>query len=124
MPYPVYLVSSVGAPRDHHKIFIEKSKSGHGSTFQVTGNIQEGMKYECNLYEKPEDSVTFIGKLYIGTVDEGSLGRISYVLENIPPPSKQFDGAKRINPTEPLRRCQEWTKEAIQALKDEGLLEE
>jgi hypothetical protein len=124
MLYPVYLVSSVGAPRDHHKIFIEKNKSGYGSTFQVTGNIQEGMKYQCNLYEKPEDSVTFIGKSYIGTVDEGSLGRMSYVLENIPPPSKQFDGAKRMNLTEPLRRCQEWTKEAIQALKDEGLLEE
>jgi hypothetical protein len=124
MSYPVYLVSSVGAPRDHHKLFIEKSKNGYGSTFQVTGNIQEGMEYQCNLYERPEDSVTFIEKSYIGTVDEGSLGRISNVLENIPPPSKQFDGAKRINPTEPLRRCQEWTNEAIQALKDEGILGE
>jgi hypothetical protein len=124
MSYPVYLVSSVGAPRDHHKIFIKINKGGYGSTFQVTGNIQEGMEYQCNLYERPEDSAAFIEKSYIGTVDEGSICRISQVLENIPPPSKQFNGAKRINPTEPLRRCQEWTNEAIQALKDEGILGE
>lgn len=36
---------------------------------------------------------------------------------------KQFNGPKRIEPSVPLRRCQEWTDESIRALKNEGALQ-
>ena len=122
MSYPVYLVSSVGAPRDHHAIFVETDNNGYGFKFQVTGNIQEGMVYELKTGEKPEDSITFITKSYIGTTSEEDFDRIGSVLWAIPPPAKQFNGPRRIDPSLPLRRCQEWTKEAIQALKEQGIL--
>jgi hypothetical protein len=123
MSYSVYLVSSVGAPRDHHAIFVETGINGSGSKFQVTGNIQEGMVYQQKSDEKPEDSITFITKSYIGTISEADFARIQFVVGAIPPPAKQFDGPRRIKSREPLRRCQEWTNEAIQVLKDQGILQ-
>lgn len=40
----------------------------------------------------------------------------------IQPPKKQFDGPRRRYLDEPIRRCQEWTAEAIQALTSAGVL--
>jgi hypothetical protein len=36
---------------------------------------------------------------------------------------KQFEGPRRLYPGEPIRRCQEWTKEAVETLAAEGVLE-
>lgn len=123
MPHSVYLVSYVGAPRDHHAIFVETNSDLSGYIFQVTGDIQRGMSFGHKSAKKPEDSASFVAKSRIGTVSETDFARVQSVIEKIPPPPKQFNGPKRINPNEPLRRCQEWTNEAIQALKDEGILQ-
>ncbi|KAF1363113.1 hypothetical protein EJ07DRAFT_163025 [Lizonia empirigonia] len=103
MPHSVYLVSYVGAPRDHHAIFVEMNSDLSGYIFQ--------------------DSASFVAKSRIGTISEVDFARVQSVIEKILPPPKQFNGPKRISPSEPLRRCQEWTNEAIQALKDEGILQ-
>jgi hypothetical protein len=112
MSYNVYLVSNIGAPRDHHCIFVETNDDESGYIIQVTGNIQNGMTFG------------FVGKEHIGTVSKDKYNEIQRVAETIETPKKQFDGPKRINPKEPLRRCQEWASEAVQALKDAGVLEE
>ncbi|OIW24522.1 hypothetical protein CONLIGDRAFT_636706 [Coniochaeta ligniaria NRRL 30616] len=50
--HPIYLIASLGAPRNHHAIFVESgplgsgSGSGSGTLFHVRGNIQTGMTYE------------------------------------------------------------------------------
>jgi hypothetical protein len=123
MSYTVYKVSYIGAPRDHHTIFVQTNADGTGHIFQVTGDIQNGMVHGHKPGRKPEDSASFVKKEYIGTVSMTNYARIESVVNGIEPPKKQFNGPRRINPQEPLRRCQEWTAEAIQALKDSGVLE-
>jgi hypothetical protein len=124
MPYPAYLLTSFGAPRNHHSIFISTSPDNSGFIYQVTGNIQMGMTYGHRPTTNPEESHDIISKTYLGTVSEEDYNndRIRSVVESIPAPAKQFDGPKRIDASVPLRRCQEWTAEAIRALKDGGVL--
>jgi hypothetical protein len=64
-------------------------------------------KYKAS--EKPEASAEFIEREYIGTVAEVDYARMKSVVEGIELPGKQFDGSRRIDPEEVLRRCQEWT---------------
>ncbi|EFR02414.1 hypothetical protein MGYG_05410 [Nannizzia gypsea CBS 118893] len=124
MSSSVYRIVSAGLPRDHHAIFVETSENGEetGRLFQVTGNIQSGMTFEQRPEGKPETSSSFISKQGIGTVTHANYCRIQNICENIPPPKKQFEGAKKLYPGEPIRRCQEWTAEAVQALKDAQIL--
>lgn len=113
----------MGAARNHHAIFAEHIKSGGGTLYHVTGDIQNGMKYETrSLSRKPDVSASFISKTYIGRVKVADVGRIDAVCQSIAAPAKQFQGAKRIDSKTPLRRCQEWTKEAIGALQSQGIL--
>jgi len=123
MSYNVYLVASSGMPRDHHTIFVEINDDQSGYMFQVTGNIQTGMTHSHKDSEGPELSYTFVSKELIGTVSHDNYWRMEGICDDIPAPKKQFNGPQRIYPREPLRRCQEWTEEAIQALKDTGVLE-
>ena len=125
MSYNVFLVEKTSLPRNHHAIFVETGNDISGYIFHVTGNVQNGMTFEIKrLNEPPENSATFNNKTLIGAVSVANFGSLETVLRSIPPPSKQFHGAKRIDPSKPLRRCQEWTKEAIDKLKKTGLLKE
>lgn len=123
MSYYIYKVASLGTPRNHHAIFVETDASGSGVQFHVTGNIQSGMSFETEAAQRPEQSVTFVDKTLLGWVAVGNFQYIEGVCRGVPPPLKQFDGPKRLYPKEPLRRCQEWTNEAIQALAASGLLQ-
>jgi len=49
--------------------------------------------------------------------------RVEEICDSIAPPKKQFERNRRLYPNEPLRRCQEWTVEAIQALTQAGVLQ-
>ncbi|KAJ3474162.1 hypothetical protein NLG97_g9962 [Lecanicillium saksenae] len=122
MNYNVFLSVSLGAPRDHHSIFIEHGKDGYGTVVQVTGNIQTGMTFEVKTNNRPESLPEFFNKEPLGWVSSEDLNRVRRVCAAIPPPKKQFEGPKRLYPAEPLRRCQEWTKEAIEALVAQGIL--
>ncbi|KAF5005576.1 hypothetical protein FDECE_7983 [Fusarium decemcellulare] len=121
--YPVYLVESLGAPRNHQAIFVQTRSNESGTVFHVTGNIQEGMTYESSqLATKPDLSPTFISKSQLGWVMVDDLPRIDSICRANPPPAKQFNGPKRISKNQPLRRCQEWTKETIGHLKVQDIL--
>lgn len=139
MTYNVYLLSPAGMPRNHHAIFIETNlpTTGCGHIYQVTGNIQTGMIYEDKpTTSPPEEDPSFIDKVVIGIVDATatttSTATVTAMLEsirsilrgNVPPPKKQFDGPRRLFPQEPIRRCQEWTAEAINALVEAGALKQ
>lgn len=123
--YNVYRVVSAGLPRDHHAIFVETNMpDGTGWIFEVTGNIQNGMLHNDEpTQEKPEESATYQSKSLIGKVAVADFGRIKPICQAVPAPKKQFDGPRRLYPQEPLRRCQEWTQEAIDALFDARVLE-
>jgi len=123
MSYNVYLREHVGGARNHHVIFVQTESNGGGFIFQVAGNIQQGMAFDHKRAKSSEESETCLGQEKIGTVTKANFDRIQSIVETLPPPPKQFNGPKRINPSVPLRRCQEWTADAIQLLKDEGVLE-
>jgi hypothetical protein len=124
MSYRVFLVEYSGAPRNHHAIFVETKKDGSGVIFQVTGNVQEGMTHDMKDAKRPEDSFSWAQvKKPLGIIKHQNYGRIDRTCREIPPPPKQFNGAKRINPSVPLFRCQEWTDQAIAALKNKGIIE-
>src|SRR5271155_5465815 len=115
MFHNVFRVSYTGMPRDHHVIFVETHSDLSGHVYQVTGDIQNGMSFEDKPGRKPEESATFQSKTLIGKVTAAKLSRIKEICQGIPPPKKQFQGPHRLYPEQPLRRCQEWTAEAIQA---------
>jgi hypothetical protein len=124
MSYNVYLIADLGAPRDHHAIFVQTDITNHsGYIFQVTGNVQQGMSFGHKAVPNPEHSPEFVSKQLLGTVSHANYHRIQQVVESVQAPEKQFDGPRRIYPSEPLRRCQEWTAEAVEALRSVGVLE-
>ena len=123
MSYNMYLRETIGAVRDHHAIFVECGQDGAGYIFQVVGNIQQGMVFGHRRAKKAADEDECLGQEKIGMVTKANVDRIQSIIEKLPPPSKQFNGSKRIDPKVPLRRCQEWTADAIQLLRDEGVLE-
>jgi hypothetical protein len=121
--YPVFLVESLGAPRNHQSLLVE-IHSKRGTIFHVTGNIQEGMVFEVKDTDTPEQcSPTFISRSEIGKISSSKLSLFKQICEANPPPTKQFNGPRRLDPTKPLRRCQEWTLETINALRAQGDLE-
>lgn len=123
--YQVYLTIETGMPRDHHALFVETHEAGPqtGHVYNVQGEIQNGMEFEQKTTGKPEDSPVFADKKLLGAVSESDYPRFITVCKSIPVPKKQFDGAKRLYPKEPLRCCQEWSAEAIQALVEERVIQ-
>jgi hypothetical protein len=145
--YNVYLLSSLGMPRNHHSIYIVTSPTNiklrsnsiqereqppctppptQGYIYQVSGNIQTGMTYNYHSTTNTEHLPDFISKEPLGLVgvEDYERGRVKGVCETVPAPKKQFEGPKRLFPSEDIRRCQEWTREAVSALKREGILED
>ncbi|KAI6865386.1 hypothetical protein KC343_g8763 [Hortaea werneckii] len=120
--FKVYKAESPGMPRDHHAIFVETNIGTSGRIFHVTGTIAQGMLYEEKEITFPDVSYSQEDMTLLGAVDKADLDQFRQVCQSIPPPKKQFEGPKRLYPKEPLRRCQEWTVEAIDALKIHGVL--
>lgn len=67
-------------------------------------------------------SASYVSMTQIGSIKVEDLDRVDSICSANPPPAKQFNGPKRIDPTRPLRRCREWTTETIGTLKDDGIL--
>lgn len=120
----VYKVSSVGnGPIDHVAIFIETSPTtGEGQVYHVIGSIQQGMQYETKPSPKPEDSLTFLNKQHIGYIKSDKLDRVHVILSSLAAPPKQFEGPKCLVDRHEIRRCTEWTEDAIQLLQSEKIL--
>lgn len=126
MSYQVYLTIETGIPLDHHALFVETHEAGPqtGHVYNVQGEIQNGMVFEQKTTEEPENSPTFADKKLIGTVSHADYPRFLAVCQTIAVPKKQFEGAKRLYPKEPLRRCQKWAREAIEALVEQGVVQQ
>ena len=124
MSYTVYLIIETGIPRDHHALFAETHEAGPqtGHVYNVQGEIQNGMVYEAKTIEEPEKSPVFAERRRIGTISKDDYPRFIAVCQSIPVPKKQFEGARRLYPKERLRRCQEWAREAIDALVEQNVV--
>ncbi|KAK8110412.1 uncharacterized protein PG998_006869 [Apiospora kogelbergensis] len=119
----IYLIDRLGAVRNHHTIFVVTQQDGSGTLFHVTGDIQNGMILETKETPKiPDLSASFVSKSQSGLVRVEEVSRVDSICRANPPPAKQFNGPRRINPMQSLRRCQEWTSEAIAILRARGVL--
>lgn len=124
MTYPVYRIAESGLPRDHQLLFVETHESGphSGHIYHVIGSIQEGMTFNHRAAGPPEQEPAFFTKQLLGRVAAADYPRFLAVCEAIPVPKKQFQGARRLYPNEPLRRCGEWADETTRKLVDEGVI--
>ena len=64
----------------------------------------------------------FIRKEPVGKISASDFVRVEAICRDVAPPAKQYDGPKRIDPSMPLRRCGEWTDEAVRAMRDAGIV--
>lgn len=122
--YLTYRVAEFGLPRNHELLFVETHEAGprSGHKYHVIGSIQEGMTFNHREAGPPEDEPSFSHKQLLGRVAVADYPRLLAVCEGIPVPKKQFQGAKRLYPLEPVRRCGEWADEATKALLEEGVI--
>lgn len=125
MSMKCYVLVSLGLPRDHHSFYVEiNSTNCSGDIYQVSGNVQTGMYFNHKQDQIPDKMDDFISKEYIGLVaqEDYSNGKFEKTVNSIDPPSKQFEGPRRLYPEVKLRRCQEWTAEVKAALIEEMIL--
>jgi len=114
---------------------------GDGNIHHVTGDITSGMYYNTKKAKRPEESRTFFGKEFLGTIKAANYPReMDEVLAALPPPPKQ----KKFNiktmkteqmkpdgtfytpgePRPPMIKCTEWTlNQAIPALYAAGIVQ-
>jgi hypothetical protein len=86
MSYNVYRVTYAGFPCDHHAIFVEMNSDQSGWLFQVTGDIQNGMKHNDKPARKPEESGAYQSKTAIETVAQRILHALSQPAKTSPHP--------------------------------------
>lgn len=116
--------NKIGLPWDHYALFVKTHEAGPqtGHIYNVQGDIQSGMVYEAKATEEPEKSPVFAEKKRIRTFSKDDHPRFVAIHQNIPAPKKQFKGARRLYPKEPLRRCQDWAEEAVDALVEQKVV--
>jgi hypothetical protein len=122
--YQAYRVEYIGQP-NHEALFVETHEEGNrtGHVYHVTGTILRGMTYEHKRGKQPEASATFVAKHSIGTISTNRYSDVDDICRSIPVPGAQLTlGGKKKNPNQPIRRCGEWTSEAIQELRASGVL--
>jgi hypothetical protein len=122
--YRVYHVLDLGVP-NHESIFIETHELGKssGHLYHVIGNILQGMKYEDKEMQNPTHSASFEKMSFIGVIVSSDIHRFEAVCRSIEVPGRQLDlSSKRLDPSKPLRRCGEWTADAISTLHQQGIV--
>jgi len=128
--YDVYLGIYIGMPRENHAIWVdtgaEKTMNGKmlpaGQVIQVKGSMQHGMSFEVRDGIDPEMSYEGKEKIKVGAINRTGLERLKQICSEVPPPVKQYDRAKLIDPSKPLYHCQQWTRDAIERSRAAGVL--
>ena len=122
--YRVYHVLFLGEP-SHESIFIENHERGQssGQLYHVIGNILNGMTYEEKMMGDPKDSASFEKMSFIGVILSSDVPRLEAVCRSVEVPGRQLDlRGRRLDQSKPLRRCGEWTADAISALTQQGIV--
>jgi hypothetical protein len=114
---------------NHIGVFVETEEDGPktGRMFEVTGNIviRGGMQYEDTKSGNPEEDVAFaLGtKEKVGIVKKSDLARLRGICQSIPVPGEQLNlNSSRIDASKPVRRCIQWSSEAVEALREAKIL--
>ncbi|OAA54602.1 hypothetical protein SPI_08848 [Niveomyces insectorum RCEF 264] len=128
--------------RYHTTIFVETNADQSGIMYHVVGDITSGMTYQKKAYGKPEGSMTFHSKEFLGFTAAGTFPeQWDSLLSTVPPPERQkafnmktmkTELVKNWNPLtfyeprearRPPVKCTEWAEQrALPALEEVGLL--
>jgi hypothetical protein len=127
--YDVYTPEFYGVI-NHIGDFVETEEDGPktGRMFEVTGNTVirgGGMQYEDTKSDNPEEGALFAEglKKKVGIVKASDLARLREICQSIPVPGEQLKlNGSRIDSSKPVRRCTQWTAEAVDALLEAGVL--
>ncbi|KAK3350222.1 hypothetical protein B0T25DRAFT_457106 [Lasiosphaeria hispida] len=123
--YPAFLAEFLGSPRNHYAIYVDVNQGLSGYLLHVVGTLQKGMELKVSEdFRNPTFSLTFLGMRQVGWVPHSKLGHCKNVCETVPPPAKQWDRGRPLLPLDQLRRCQEWTAEAVDVLRESGVLQQ
>ncbi|KAM0664034.1 hypothetical protein ACQRIT_001770 [Beauveria bassiana] len=95
-----------------------------GIIHNVIGPVKNGaMQYETKpTYVHPSKSMTFVDMRALEKVSSDDLPRVDEICRGNQPPIRQMCDGELLCPDVPLRRCQEWTKETIELLKETDVL--
>lgn len=109
----------------HHAIYVETDEvNEEGVLYHAVGSVLRGMKLDIRTDKDPLRSDTGVSRQQIGWVTKQNHHRMQEVCLTIPPPAAQLAlNGKKLNPSQPIRHCQHWVAEAIDALKAEGVLD-
>jgi hypothetical protein len=123
MTYRVYLITWLDVRRNYTSIFVETEDDLTGETFHVSTDDDLGVYVEHLLSGRPEEAETFLYKSYVGRVSVANYPRMQSIVRALPASIKLSNRPNDIYPGIPLGQCSDWTEDAIQVLKDEGILE-
>ncbi|OAL22368.1 hypothetical protein AYO20_11193 [Fonsecaea nubica] len=123
--YVIYLVSymRIIATSSHHAIYVDIDEGKSGELLHVTGSIQQGMNFEARTSSHPFKGTTCEWIKPAGRVQQDKLAQLEAACRMIPPPAKQFHLSKPLVPKDKIRHCQHWVAEAIEFLREKGVLE-
>lgn len=118
--YTVYFVEYMSlGEKSHHSLYVETNdlqKTGH--LYHVIGNLLQRMDLEIKRDVKSPDGSPSLERITpIACLRDKDLGLFEDVCHSTPPPKPQLRvNGKRIYPQEPLRTCQEWVTDVVEAL--------
>jgi hypothetical protein len=124
MSFNVYTAENHGT-RNHIFIFVETGDDKKGRRFHVTGTVLNGMKYETEDYDFPDESASYVqdSLKLVGTVEQSDMARFGAVCEAVEVPGAQMKlNGKLKDPSKPLRRCGEWVQDAVEKLIADGIV--
>lgn len=124
MSFNVYKVSYTFSPaRDHYALFIETDHDQDGCLLHVVGDLQEGMQVQICGHVDPLDLRGYLGREFLGTMDNTKLQEAVSIARNTPAPWKQLDHlGRKIRPDRPWYRGEDWFGEVFETLKDWNML--
>lgn len=124
MSYNVYkLIYTFSPARDHPALFIETDSDTDGTILHVIGDLQEGMEVQIQGHVNPQDLRGYLGREFLGTMENTRLQEAVQVARATTPPWKQLDHlGRKIRKNRPWYRSEDWYNEVVETLKDWGIL--
>lgn len=123
--YVVYFVVYISYHgKNHHALYVETDAPKEtGYLYHVQGSLLGGMKFNTKPCPSPRHSPSFESMTAIGSLKQHELAQFEEACLSIPPPKPQLTlGGRQIHPHEPLRTCQEWVAEAVEAVRTGGII--
>lgn len=104
--------------RGHWSLFVNAKGEEQGTIYEATGGKLQ-MKYHEKANVVLTKSTTFKQSIVIGHIESGQLKSFTDIVKEVPLPASPM----RLPPGERRRDCQDWVRDAVDALVAKGLLE-